>query len=72
MMTRQASQIILFYLSVRVVCCIPLNQLYPYGPYAAEATSKIDKGNDAFSPVIFTQKSFYFFGQQRQSVIVSI
>jgi len=69
-MTKQAT-IILLYLSIRVIWCIPLNQFYLYGPYAAEATSKIAKGNDAFSPIIYTQEPFYFFGQRHESIIVS-
>ena len=72
MIARQRSQIILLYLFVRVVWCIPLNQFYPYGPYAAEAVNKIAKGNNAFSPMVFTQTAFYFFGQQRHSLIVSL
>ena len=71
MKSGQAGQIVLFFLSVEAIWCIPLSQFYPYGPYASEATSKIAKGNDAFSPIIYTQKAFYFFGQRRESAIVS-
>ena len=68
----KSGQIVLFFLSVEVIWCIPLKQFYPYGPYASEATSKIAKGNNAFSSPIYTEKPFYFFGQRRESVIVSL
>ena len=71
MMRRQITQIILLLASVNVIWCIPLSQFYPYGPYAEEAVSKIAKGNDAFSPIIFTKLPFYFYGERRESVIVS-
>ena len=64
-------QIVLLLFSVNAIWCIPLSQFYPYGPYAEEAVAKIAKGNDAFSSIIYTKFPFYFYGQQRESVIVS-
>ena len=70
-MSRKISQIILLLASVNVIWCIPLSQFYPYGPDAEEAVTKIAKGNDVFSSIIFTKFPFYFYGERRESVIVS-
>ena len=71
MMPRQISQIVVLLVSVNAIWCIPLNQFYPYGLDVKEAVSKMANGNDAFSRRVFTKLPFYFYGQQRESVIVS-
>ena len=64
-------KLLLLYVFIRGTLCIPLNQFYPFGPDVREATTKLAKGDDVFSQRVFTEGVIQFFGQLRESVIVS-
>ena len=71
MMPMKATVIILLFCIQEAVWAIPLSEFYPYGLNSLEATGRMGNGHNTFSPRILTQKLFFFYGQQHESVVVS-
>jgi len=70
--TMQVSTAFVILFIVNGVCCIPLNEFFPYGGDAEETSSSLRDGNDfafeAKSPAV----PFVFYGNRMNSVVVSL